>query len=765
MVIVNSIFFIDTTFIFQNIHDSFFGTPLLITNEKDNTFAFGFLRNFLRIRKSLGITNGVLAIGKEAHSYTSKENIQNAITLLQKLNVPHINEPSKRVLDMGFALQSGVVYFVTQDKQFLQLATENTIVILFTDQKNYICISGNEVKQEIGVDKEFIASYLAMTKGPKPSRFTKRQAIRLIELYGDLNEIYDNLPNISSTEIVRKLTSNKERLFVAYQASMFSKSSKIHSFGPDEHLLNLATACKEEVLRSYGCYSLVRMLESPDSINIELTRNKGELNDYKAVTDRNQLDALVALVIDADICAVDTESDDKDPHQATLLGVSFSVSRGKAFFIPLTEPDLKDISRTDVINALIKIFRSKTRFVGHNIKYDYLLLRRNGIEIKTILFDTMLAAFECYSDWDFFNLGHLSKKLIGKRIKQYKDIVKKNQTFLDLPFREIVQHGCQDVDITLKLYHVLKRELNNRNLTGQYEHDSLLILKSLAEFEYKGILVKLTKLENIRKLQQRETLEIRTAIYDQTGKQFDIDCTKDLSAVFNDELNLREFVRKKISLSLLEQLAINNPIVQLIVKYKRSRKSLRLIESILKSVRDSRIFPVFNQVSSSYGQLFSKKPNIFEYNGAHDIGDCFDEFFELYFRSKSRSMAIIEDISNDHNLKKDRCSNWNELKKLEPLFENIIPEEFILSVVSGQSDFKLSQVFLIDHLTISTAKHNIEKRYSILFDWHDNFCNNTAKLGYAEIKGKRKYIDGIGSSNIEKKRKALNLAVRWVIQY
>jgi hypothetical protein len=190
-----------------------------------------------------------------------------------------------------------------------------------------------------------------------------------------------------------------------------------------------------------------------------------------------------------------------------------------------------------------------------------------------------------------------------------------------------------------------------------------------------------------------------------------------------------------------------------------------LIESIIKSVKGGRIFPVFNQIKSSYGQLHSKKPSIFEYNGAHDLAGCFDKLLRSYFRNKYRSMDIIEDITDDHNLRKDRYSNWIVLNKLQPLLKNIEPEEFLLSVVSGQSGFKLSQLFMLDRLTISTVRHDIEKRYSKLFCWLENFRKETAKRGYASMKGRRKYFDGIGSSSIEKRKNALNLAVRWVIQY
>ena len=202
--------------------------------------------------------------------------------------------------------------------------------------------------------------------------------------------------------------------------------------------------------------------------------------------DSQGLTTLEALISSSKLCAIDTETDDKDPHQATLFGVSFSVKKGEAFFVPLIENDLKGISPEDVISSLKRIAEA-TDFIGHNIKYDYLVLRKHGIKIGSIHFDTMLAAYECYGDWDFFNLKYLTERLIRKTIKSYKDIVKKEQTFLDLPFKELVRHGCEDADVTLRLYEILKAELKKRGITEQYYNVTLSLAEKLGETEYRGI--------------------------------------------------------------------------------------------------------------------------------------------------------------------------------------------------------------------------------------------------------------------------------------
>jgi hypothetical protein len=85
----------------------------------------------------------------------------------------------------------------------------------------------------------------------------------------------------------------------------------------------------------------------------------------------------------------------------------------------------------------------------HDLKYDFTLLRRNAIEPPSVCFDTLLAARDCYGDLEFFNLPFLAQKLLGRKIKAYKDIVPKEKTFLELPFEEMKEHACTDADVAL----------------------------------------------------------------------------------------------------------------------------------------------------------------------------------------------------------------------------------------------------------------------------------------------------------------------------
>ena len=181
------------------------------------------------------------------------------------------------------------------------------------------------------------------------------------------------------------------------------------------------------------------------------------------------------------------------------------------------------------------------------IKYDALLLRRHGIRIKSLHFDTMLAAYDCHGDWDFFNLRYLSQKLLGQDITSYADLVEPNQTFLDLPFQVMVHHACQDADMAMRLYPVLVDQLQERGITEQYYHDTMPLLKRLCDLEYTGIPVHEQQLNTLRATLIERAVRLKDVLYTAWGKAFDLDSQTDLSAMLRDRLELRKYLAHRRS--------------------------------------------------------------------------------------------------------------------------------------------------------------------------------------------------------------------------
>ena len=592
-------FCIDTTFIFENTQKAFLGAPLFTKDSSNTTFLYGFIRDFLRLRQSLGINSGILVIGKEAGYVAPKDNVHNVINFLKEIGLPYIHNPNHSIVRICSHLSKRISYIVSQDRKVLQIANDNISIIFPNNLKDIDCMSPKSIKSEIGVEPKYIPTFLSLTEGAKSSKLTKLQAIRLIELYSDLDNIFDNLSKITPT-IKKKLTQNKESLISKYFDIKLQDNHEQVPSSFEDWNIRLSDVKIVSILNSYRFYSLTRLLKNPPQVQLNIKSDKSKPSLYHPIVDFEGLKELEKLLLLSKLCAIDTETDNKDPRYATLFGVSFCVKNGEAYFVSLIEEDLKDITYDDVVSFLRMIANKPIKYIGHNIKYDYLVLRKSGIDIENICFDTMLAAYDCFGDWTFFNLKYLSLKLLGKEIKSYREIVDKSKTFLDLPFKKIVNHGCEDADITLQLYHILHEELEKRGILEQYFIDTLPMIKKLGDMEFDGILLKISSLEELRKDIVSKSLESKHMIYDKVGMKFEIDSQKELAIILKESFGLQQFVSaKKITLALLRQLSINTPPLKIIVKYKILQGHLNQIDSILRQVKDNQQFP-----------LSAKRPNI-----------------------------------------------------------------------------------------------------------------------------------------------------------
>jgi DNA polymerase I-like protein with 3'-5' exonuclease and polymerase domains len=764
-------FLLDAAFIVERTEKTFFGAPLLTVDGVDHTFTFGFVRDVLRFRRDLGMRMGMLLLGGEAHSLTTAQNIENVITFLQALKIPCIHDHVNSGLNVAASLCSQFSRIVTGDKRLLQLSND-ALTIALIPQSNlaqWDWVSPESMRTMMGISPLHIPTYLALTAASKAEVLTSRQAVRLIELYGNLDSIFDNVGKVPSGQLRNKLRENERLIRDCYAKSTIGPvQTQVSCNDQNCSLINLDTAPNLEFLRKYGFHSLIPLLGNPSDVGLKIMESKGNPDDYHAVVDRKGLQELEKMVLLSQFCSIDTESDDKDPREATLLGVAFSVREGEAFFVPLIEDDLKGLRKDHVLGCLKRMCDSHVGFIGHNIKYDWLLLRRNGITIKSIYFDTMLAAFDCHGDWIFFNLPDLTQRLLGKEIRSYAEVVDEDKTFLDLPFKELVKHACQDADMAMRLHRILLTELCKRNITEQYFNQTMELMLRLADQESQGIAVDVAKLDVLRQSVVQQVSRLKDDICRKLGSVVDLESEKDLAAVLREALLVRGYrAISKITMAVLEQIAVSEPIVRCIVQYKRLRSRMLGLESIFLSAADGRIYPLFNQIKSRAGLVTTVKPSLFEADAMPDLESCFDNSVRDYFRNRERSLAGLGQITQDPVLLEISAamSTIDPCMAEHPSMKDIDHQELLLSFAMGLSDSRLSRTFLVDRLTLATIRHDAERRYRTMFKWLEDYRRKAQANGYAEIEGKRKYIDGLKSSDIARREQALEYAIRWLIRY
>src|SRR5205814_2358121 len=168
-----------------------------------------------------------------------------------------------------------------------------------------------------------------------------------------------------------------------------------------------------------------------------------------------------------------------------------SVKRDEAFYIPTTAHDVSGVDRNALVSTLRRLLEGRIKVTGHNLKYDYVLLRKHGIRIANVQFDTMLAAYDCFGDSDVLNLQYLAKRHLGRIIKSHGEIVRADQSLVDVPFRDVVDYACTHADVTLQLSDVLQRELVRRGIDRQYRDETVTMIQTLGDWEVDGIPVDL----------------------------------------------------------------------------------------------------------------------------------------------------------------------------------------------------------------------------------------------------------------------------------
>ena len=251
---------IDTTFLFEKTHKSLIGAKILKYGNEDVTYVYGFLREVLLLYRKVRFQQGLFVIGKNAYMIAPKDEIKQIVKFLKKLSLPLLHQPRKPILNITIPLRHRFDSVLTHDKSMLQLTTVS-FNVLFPDSSNkYVSISQNSIKSFLGVAAPYVATIVALTELPQSVRLTKQQAIRLIELYGDLNEIYKYLKEISSSAIRNKLSKNETKIRLSFAKLQVNLSQRSSETVLPKLSVNFDTKRTRNLLTSYGFYSLVRKL-------------------------------------------------------------------------------------------------------------------------------------------------------------------------------------------------------------------------------------------------------------------------------------------------------------------------------------------------------------------------------------------------------------------------------------------------------------------------------------------------------------------------
>jgi len=511
------------------------------------------------------------------------------------------------------------VVMVTGDKDFMQLVTDKSII---WDPMKDKTIDVKSIMEVNGVEPSMMIDVMGLSGDtadniPGVPGIGPKTALSLIKTFGSMNNLYEKVDKITKKKQHENLVKYREQAFLSRELVTINTSVPLE-FSPLEFEFKEPDNAK-----------LSKLFKDLEFRQLQKTfPEKADLSkkDYRLVHGIEELSDLVSRLKTAQIFAIDTETTSKNPMKANLVGLSFSMKADEAFYIPCAHdyPDMPEqLPLKDVLNLLKPLLENPDiKKIGQNIKYDWIVLDRHGINLKGVVFDTMLASYLINPSKRAHNLDQIALDFLDHKTITYKEVVGKGKNasgFAQVPIEKAVPYACEDADITLMACNVLGPELNKAGLTELLEEVEMPLVPVLMKMEMTGICVNKDKLHSLSKTFEIKLGTLEKSIYEIAGERFNIKSTQQLGHILFDKLKLPtgKKTKKKTGFStdvdVLTELAVNHELPALILKHRTLAKlKSTYTDALLDLVHPEtdRIHTSFNQTVTATGRLSSSDPNL-----------------------------------------------------------------------------------------------------------------------------------------------------------
>ena len=388
---------------------------------------------------------------------------------------------------------------------------------------------------------------------------------------------------------------------------------------------------------------------------------------YQLADTKEKRDELLRILRTSDFLVLDTETTGTEPMSSELVGMSFSVAEGEAWYVPVP-------ANRDEAMAIVGEFRDvltnpRTTKVGQNIKYDLLMLAQYGVWIQGPIFDTMVAHYVLAPELHH-GMDYLAEVLLHYRTIHIEELIgpkgKNQKSMRDLAPEEIYNYACEDADVTLRLKNILEKQLREQDAYDLFHDVEMPLIPVLAQMEFNGVRIDTDALRETSTLYTQRLQEIEQEIYSLAGMPFNIASPKQVGEVLFDILKISAKAKKtkggqySTSEEVLESLRDKHPVVEKILDYRGLKKLLSTYIDALPALinpRTGRIHTSFNQTVTATGRLSSSNPNLqnipIRHEDGREIRRAFipDDGCEFFSADYSQiELRIMAHLSGDINM-------------------------------------------------------------------------------------------------------------------
>jgi DNA polymerase I len=832
------LFLLDGHAIVYRAHYAFIGRPLINSKGMNTSAVSGFVRTLWDLIKNEHPSHLAVSFDLPTptfrHEYfpeykanreAQPEDITFALpyihSILEGFKIPIVTLDGFEADDIIGSLakqaekQGYTVYMVTPDKDFGQLVTDNILIYKPSRQGNGAEVWGvKEVLENWGIRRtEQVIDLLglqgdAVDNIPGVPGIGPKTAAKLLEEFDTVENLLAH-----AHELKGKQKESLEKF--AEQALLSKRLATIDTEAPiqfDPHTFELEpydAPRLAEIFKELEFRTLAKQILGEEENPMPGPSNPGvqgslfpeetvqrhaqasppahsmaekNLSDvphtYSLADTPEKRDDLIRLLSLQTAICMDTETTGIDPNQAELVGLSFAVKAHEAFYVPV--PADQNEAR-----LLLEAFRPvlenpQIQKIGQNIKYDAIVLKWYGIEVKGPIFDTMVAHYllepELRHNMDYLAETYLKYQPIPIEALLGKKSGGQQRTMRDLPVEDVLDYAAEDADITLQLKNYLAPRLQEEGLKDLYHQMEEPLIRVLADMEYHGVNIDADYLNSYSVELEKEIAGFEKQIYEAAGSRFNIASPKQVGEILFDRLKVPYRWQKTktgqyaTDEEKLTELSHEHPVIELILTHRGLTKLKSTYVDALPRMlnpRTGRIHSSFNQALAATGRLSSNNPNLQNIpirtpEGAK-VREAFipqDRDYVLLAADYSQiELRLIAEISGDEAML-EAFQSGQDIHRATAArvfgvpFDEVNKEQRYraktvnFSIIYGAGATNLSRQLNIPRSEAKDLIDNYFRQYNGLKTWMEKTVDEARKNGYVTtLMGRRRYLRDIDSRN------------------
>ncbi len=595
-----------------------------------------------------------------------EESVPTIKSILDAMHIPTLEIPGVEADDIIGTLakqaekENYEVYMVTPDKDFGQLVSQNIFMYRPARMGNAIEIWGiPEVQKRFGVERpEQVIDYLGMMGDsvdniPGLPGVGDKTAKKFLKQFGSIENLLDSTDQLKG-KMKEKLESHKEQGLMSKKLAAIDTESKVEFHAGNFEMSEPDQAKVEEIFQDLEFRRLAEQFRklffdenseaSAEKESAGTSRDqqyslfdrseedekKSDQQGYKTIhtaphfyqyiDSQMAMRQLIERLNDQSKVCFDTETTSLNTFEAELVGIAFSWQKGKGYYVPFPEDQ-------EVTRQRLELFRDffeneNIEKIGQNLKYDYKILARYGIELKGKFFDTMLAHYLINPDMRH-NMDVLAETYLNYSPKPIEELIgkkgKNQKSMRSLSIEEQTEYAVEDADITYQLREFFISDLKKANNEKLFDELEIPLLSVLAKMELNGIDIDEKALDDLSKKLTEDIDRLEKKVHEAAGEKFNIGSPKQLGDVLFGKLELAKKPKKTKSgqystaEDVLAEYAQNHQIVADVLQWRQlSKLQNTYVDALPKQVQSStgKIHTEFMQTVAATGRLSSNNPNL-----------------------------------------------------------------------------------------------------------------------------------------------------------